>query len=238
MSAETIAGYCRLCGKPLDAASVRNFHGTLYCPEHAPGVPDAAAPGMSAGAAPIYDPANPYVASPRIASAPFAGSTQGAPLNQAVSPGLAFILGMIPGVGAIYNGQYAKGLMHVVIFGLLISVIEHARGWEPLVGLMLTGFWFYMCFEAYHTAKRRQMGQPVDEFSSLIPFQSSGTGALMAPVILVAAGVLILMSNLNMLDLGQVLRFWPVALIILGGAMLYARVSGTNANGTGGGSPQ
>ena len=26
------------------------------------------------------------------------------------SPGLAFLLGFIPGVGAIYNGQYVKGI--------------------------------------------------------------------------------------------------------------------------------
>ena len=86
-------------------------------------------------------------------------------------PGLAFVLGLIPGVGAIYNGQYAKGLVHVIIIGLVISVLSNgsAHGLEPLVSLMLAGFWFYMAFEAYHTAQRRQRGQPVDEFSSLIP---------------------------------------------------------------------
>src|SRR5512142_1490566 len=41
-----------------------------------------------------------------------------------VSPGLAFVLGLIPGVGAIYNGQYAKGVVHVVVFGLLISIVS------------------------------------------------------------------------------------------------------------------
>jgi len=227
MSVETIAGYCRACGKPLDAASMRNFQGTIYCAEHVP-----VAPGVS-GTAANYDPANPYTVPPQgptyASSAGYAGQP-----NPGVSPGLAFILGMIPGVGAIYNGQYGKGLMHVVIFGLLISIIEHSYGWAPLIALMIAGFWFYMCFEAYHTAKRRQMGQPVDEFSSLIPLKSSGTGTLIAPVILVAAGVLILLSNLNLLDLGQVLRFWPVALIILGAAMLYARATSAK-DSTGGG---
>jgi TM2 domain-containing membrane protein YozV len=232
MSVETIAGYCRACGKPLDAASMRTFQGTIYCAEHVP-----VAPGVSGNAA-AYDPANPYSIPPNAGPTgyPLGAQSTGAPpvsgqANPGVSPGLAFILGMIPGVGAIYNGQYAKGLMHVVIFGLLISIIEHAYGWVPLISLMIAGFWFYMCFEAYHTAKRRQMGLPVDEFSSLIPLKSSGTGTLIAPVILVAAGVLILLSNLNLLDLGQVLRFWPVALIILGGAMLYSRATGTKADG-------
>ena len=45
------------------------------------------------------------------------------PVNPAQThthPGLALFLGFIPGVGAIYNGQYAKGLVHAVVFGLLV----------------------------------------------------------------------------------------------------------------------
>ncbi|MEO8025630.1 MAG: DUF5668 domain-containing protein [Bryobacteraceae bacterium] len=221
MSAETITGYCRACGKPLDEASVRSFQGTLYCAEHVP-----AAPGVSSAAA-NFDPANPYTTPPLP-------PLHAVRPNPAVSPGLAFILGMIPGVGAIYNGQYAKGLMHVVIFGLLISVIEHAHGFEPFIGLMIAGFWFYMCFEAYHTAKRRQLGYAVDEFSSLIPMKSNGAGTLFAPIVLVVAGVTILLNNLNLLDIGQVLRFWPLALIALGGLMLYSRISGSRDDDGGG----
>ena len=41
------------------------------------------------------------------------------------SPGLAFLLGFIPGVGAIYNGQYVKGLIHVVVMGVLISIVSN-----------------------------------------------------------------------------------------------------------------
>src|SRR5512142_456009 len=57
-----------------------------------------------------------------------------APTANAVSPGLAFVLGLIPGVGAIYNGQYAKGVVHVVIFGMLISLVSSgaASGFEWL----------------------------------------------------------------------------------------------------------
>ena len=62
-------------------------------------------------------PANPYL---QTAAPPVA------PVNN--SPGFAFVLGLIPGVGAIYNGQYLKGLVHAIIFGLLISLanaVEH-----------------------------------------------------------------------------------------------------------------
>jgi hypothetical protein len=94
---------------------------------------------------------------------------------------LAFILGLIPGVGAIYNGQYAKGLVHVIILGLLISIVssDAAGGLEPLFGLMIALWFFYMAFEAYHTARKRLMGERVDEFSSLVPIRQQPNGFLL-----------------------------------------------------------
>ncbi len=135
------------------------------------------------------------------------------------------MLGLIPGVGAIYNGQYAKGLVHVAIVGLLISILNSgsASGLEPLVGLMLAAFWLYMAFEAYHTASKRRLGQTVDDFSSLIPVRGSRFPA--APVILIALGVIFLLDNLGIFELRQVLRYWPLLLIGLGVYMLYLRVT-------------
>jgi TM2 domain-containing membrane protein YozV len=154
-----------------------------------------------------------------------------------VSPGLAFVLGLIPGVGAVYNGQYAKGVVHVVILGLLISITSSgaAGSLEALFGLLIAVWFFYMAFEAYHTAKKRQSGQPVDEFSSLVPIKGSSNGFPVAPVILIAAGVLFLLDNLDLLRLQQVLRYWPVFLIALGVYMLYGRFSGGRDSGTAGG---
>ena len=138
---------------------------------------------------------------------------------------MAFILGLIPGVGAIYNSQYIKGLVHVAIIGLLISILDSgsASGLEPLVSLMLAAFWWYMAFEAYHTASKRRLGQKVDDFSSLIPVRGSRFPA--APVILIALGVIFLLNNLGIFELRQVLRYWPLLLIGLGVYMLYLRVT-------------
>ncbi len=77
-----------------------------------------------------------------------------------MSPGLAFVLGLIPGVGAIYNAQYAKGLVHVVIWGLLVSIVssDAAGGMEPLFGMLIAVWIFYMAFEAYHTRQETRHG--------------------------------------------------------------------------------
>ena len=34
---------------------------------------------------------------------------------------------------------------------------------------MIIAWWmFYMAFEAYHTARKRRIGEPVDEYSSML----------------------------------------------------------------------
>jgi hypothetical protein len=208
--------YCRSCGKALCETCQRPVMGTVFCAEHVP----APAPPPPGPADVGY---SPYTAPPP----PLPGADIGA------SPGLAFLLGLIPGVGAIYNSQYVKGLVHVIILGLLISIVssDAAGGFEPLFG-MLIGVWvFYMAFEAYHTARKRQMGQPVDEFSSLVPVSGS-TGAFpIAPVILIALGVFFLLNTMDIIRFSQVIRYWPVVLILLGAYMLYARLSGSPNDG-------
>jgi hypothetical protein len=76
------------------------------------------------------------------------------------SPGLAALLGFIPGVGAFYNGEYAKGFIHVVIFGTLIWASDHVSG---LFGIGIAAFYLYMPFEAYQTAKAKLMGVPAPD---------------------------------------------------------------------------
>jgi Domain of unknown function (DUF5668) len=214
-------GYCRQCGKALDETTVRTSHGTIYCEEHAPMTP------TNPQTVPPVEPSpytNPY-------TAPSMGTGAPPPIpNNQVSPGLAFMLGMIPGVGAIYNGQYGKGLMHVVTFGLLISILDSSasHGLTPLLAMLLAGFCCYMPFEAYHTALRRQRGLVADEFSSLFPVHG-GNKFPVAPIVLIALGVLFLLSNLDILQFDRLLRYWPVMLIALGAYMLFARMSGSGA---------
>jgi len=207
-----IVGYCRACGKALDSTSIHTAHGTIYCAEHVP--PESPASGTTD---------SPY-ASPYTASAP-------PPVPRPdVSPGVAFVLGLIPGVGAIYNGQYAKGLIHVFIVGMLITLVSSndVGGFEPLFGVLIPGFWAYMAFEAYHTAKLRRLGQPVDEFSSLMPGHG-GSSFPVTPILLIALGVVFLLNNLEVFELRRMLRFWPVMLIALGLYMLYLRVAGNSS---------
>lgn len=147
--------------------------------------------------------------------------------DPAINPGLAFMLGCIPGVGAIYNGQYAKGLIHVVVLGTLFSIVNHDElngGFVPIFVLLIIGFWAYMPFEAYHTARNRQLGQPVDEFSSLLRIGGGKANSLAGPLFLIAAGAFFLLANFDLIRMRDVVRFWPLGLIALGAYMMYERV--------------
>lgn len=188
--------FCRACGKALCADCRRVADGTVYCAEHAPPPATATYPTSSTPVAP--------------------GDA---------SPPLAFILGLIPGVGAIYNGQYAKGLVHAIIFGVLVSIISSgsARGAEPLFGVLLAAFILYMAFEAYHTARRRKIGERVDEFSSLM--QTRHGHSIAGAVTLIVVGSVFLLNTLGIVPMHQILRLWPIALIAVGINMLHSRIS-------------
>jgi TM2 domain-containing membrane protein YozV len=148
------------------------------------------------------------------------------------SPVLAFLLGWIPGVGAIYNGQYLKGLVHAVIFGLLISLVTSADGTasQPFLVMTMVGFVFYMPFEAYHTAKKRQVGMAVDEWSSLTGGARFRSRAPIGPIVLIAIGVLFLLDTLHLLEFREIGRYWPVLLIVIGVYMLYGRMTGLRSH--------
>jgi hypothetical protein len=142
-----------------------------------------------------------------------------------VSPGLALFLGMIPGVGAIYNGQYAKGMVHAIVWGVLMSIADSraAHGMEPVFVMSVVAWMAYMAFEAYHTARKRRLGEPVDEYSSLVNLTGRSDQIPVAAVALIVLGILLLLHTLDLLDFERVARFWPVLLIAAGVYLLFGR---------------
>jgi serine/threonine protein kinase len=68
-----------------------------------------------------------------------------------------FLLGFIPGVGALYNAQYAKAAIHVAVFILLSLLMDQVpRALRETVSWVRIVFFFYMAFDAYHTAQKRK----------------------------------------------------------------------------------
>jgi TM2 domain-containing membrane protein YozV len=138
-------GFCQDCGRPLTQATVRNVGTGVFCE------PCLTARAGVPTATPGYTTVPNYTAA--YGTIPTPPHVPGEP-----HPVLAAILGFIPGVGAIYNGQYAKGIAHVAIFAVLVSLSDNVNG---IFGLFVAGWEFYMAFEAYHTAKARLEGLPL-----------------------------------------------------------------------------
>jgi hypothetical protein len=214
--------YCRACGKALCNDCKRTAQGTIFCDEHAPA---AAVEGAIRQA--VVDRIAQEAAA-KMSPAPPVGSIA----TNDVSPGLACLLGFIPGVGAIYNGQYAKGLVHAIVFGLLVSITSSgsAGDLEPLFGILIGVWVMYMALEAYHTARKRRAGEPVDEFSSILDVHGRRGGFPVGAITLIGLGVLLLLSTMDIIQLRYLLRYWPVLLILAGAYMLYVRIEGGGEN--------
>src|SRR5215470_10130917 len=136
------SAYCRACGKALCANCARSVQGVIYCEECLAAKLGTVHPPAAAPPPPTSN--NP----PRPTRVP------GAP-----SPGLAIALGFIPGVGAMYNGQFMKGVIHVLAFVCLIWMTTRAG----LLGIFIPFLIFYMVFDAYKTAHALELGQPVPD---------------------------------------------------------------------------
>jgi serine/threonine protein kinase len=68
-----------------------------------------------------------------------------------------FLLGFIPGVGALYNGEYKKAAIHVAVFIGLSLLLDVSSGpFRDTFSWVRIVFFFYMAFDAYHTAQKKK----------------------------------------------------------------------------------
>src|SRR5947209_11962802 len=104
--------YCRTCGKALCDTCKRDVMGAIYC--------------------------EPCLAARVHGISP--NTVTGTPVTVVTdppSPAIATMLAFIPGVGAMYNGQFPKALLHLGIFVTLLLLIMHGRGLTPVFGICL-----------------------------------------------------------------------------------------------------
>lgn len=213
------AAYCRTCGKPLCTACTRQVMGVIYC--------ENCLAERVAGTAPPQAPYQRVDQGARITPSPSTGP----------NPGLAGILGAIPfGVGAIYCGQYTKGLIHLAVFVSLVVALSSNLPdyWYPILGIGMAFFVVYQIIDSVHTARAIQSGRPAPDPFGLTTMFSSGeqiefsknvpTGA----IVLIGLGVLFLLHNLVSLRVGVLL---PLVLIGLGVWLLVGRLSVRRVHG-------
>ncbi|MGH9780613.1 MAG: LiaI-LiaF-like domain-containing protein, partial [Candidatus Acidiferrales bacterium] len=137
------------------------------------------------------------------------------------NPGVAAALGFIPGLGAVYNGEYIKGVIHVVIFGGLIGILNSdtvSGGMEAMVAVFFAAFCCYMPIEAYRTARAKQLGQPTPGF-----FGEAESRQPIGAFVLIGLGVLFLLDTLGFLSSMWISRLWPLVLVAVGVLLIWKR---------------
>ncbi|MGZ5469559.1 MAG: LiaI-LiaF-like domain-containing protein [Candidatus Aminicenantales bacterium] len=134
------------------------------------------------------------------------------------SPGFAGVLGLIPfGIGAFYNGQWAKGLLYLVVGSGLISAMGHHSS-GPFVPLLFTGFFFYQIFDNVQSAKAinaAAAGQAPSPAAQALP-EIPSAGSIFWGIVLIVLGVGLIMANFEIISYDRLFDFWPVAVIVIG----------------------
>ena len=143
------------------------------------------------------------------------------------NPGVALALGFIPGLGAVYNGEYVKALIHVFVFGGMIAAQtgDISGAYHAFLGIALGCFYLYMPIDAYRVAKARQTGAPPPEifFEGTGSPSPDGERKPVGAVILIALGAFFLLANLGLFEWDWFGKAWPLGLIVLGAWLLADR---------------
>jgi len=131
---------------------------------------------------------------------------------------IAALLALIPGMGAVYNRQNIKAVVHFVsIVGLFqIAGAKVASGFFALAGI---AFYLYSIVDAHRTATLIAEGESASADEERFK-RSLIKRAPLIGIVLVVTGFLLVLRFIQPFTFGSVARLFPVALILLGGYLL------------------
>lgn len=125
-------------------------------------------------------------------------------------PGLATLLALVPGLGAAYNGQIIKALVH---FAATVGLWQVADLFHSvLFGLGGLAFYLYSIYDAKRSAQRLRAGEDLSAEDARLRRLLQDYPHIWGGV-LVSVGVL---SILNVFFAGQLRHFWPLLLVAAG----------------------
>ncbi len=140
-------------------------------------------------------------------------------IRRKTSPFVATLLSLfVPGLGAAYNGQTSKALVHFAIFASFFQMAVVTDGVTFFV-LGVIGTWLFAAVDACRTAQLTRAGLAPDAEEDAIARQLSGNPVAWG-VILVALGSLFLARTMLPVQF-PVRKMLPVVLVVLGAYILF-----------------
>ncbi|MGD0100423.1 MAG: DUF5668 domain-containing protein [Acidobacteriota bacterium] len=159
----------------------------------------------------------PYCQDCLVQGAEWAATVKGLKLPSD-SPKRAAFCAIIPGMGAVYNGEYMKAITYFAVFAALSMMGDRVNG---VFGFGAFVFVLFTMFDAYRTAEAKarrkiQAGfvpeEPVHQDKTIV-----GWG-----ILLIILGVVFLLQNL--IPYHFLNRLWPVVFILVGAYLVYRAI--------------
>ncbi|MFN2452673.1 MAG: hypothetical protein ABR577_00450 [Pyrinomonadaceae bacterium] len=137
------------------------------------------------------------------------------------SPFVAALLSIVPGLGAAYNGQTSKAIVHFTVFASFFQMATVTDG-VALFILGALGTWFFAMVDAYRTAQLMRAGLAPDAEQDAITRRLYGNPFAWGAM-LVVLGIVFMLHTMFGVNF-PVRQFLPVALVALGAYMVFDRV--------------
>lgn len=185
-----------------------------YAPPSAPGYDAPMPPPM---------PAPPPMNQPQAASAERRVPLINDPRRKSVL--WACLMSALPGLGQVYVGYYHVGFRNVLVIAMMLVLADNEiRGIEPAIVIFTIFFWLHNIVDAGRRASLYNQAldglRPMDLPEDMK--QPPQFGSLAWGVGLVIIGLVFLSNTMFGLSLEWVRRVWPLALIGVGGWLIYA----------------
>lgn len=135
-----------------------------------------------------------------------------------------FLSGFFPGIGQVYVGYYRHGITLGLLFAGTITLLAtgNVSPLEPFLGISLGFIWLYGIIDAVRRAQA--VNRHLDGFGrDLLPedLAALGGGSIASGAVLVILGLIILAHTRFDMDLQWLADWWPVALILAGGWLIW-----------------
>jgi len=145
-------------------------------------------------------------------------STASQVIRRKSSPFVASLLSFVPGLGAAYNGQTAKAIVHFAIFASFFQMAVITQGMHFFI-LGVLGTWLFAAVDACRTAQLMRAGLSPETEEDVIARRLYGNPFAWG-VTLIVIGTIFLLHTLLGVEL-PIRELLPVALVALGAYMLF-----------------